>query len=205
MTDNPAPVRPTRVTFDPLPPIPDPKGDADAISVAYSHFRTGLSRHRTGLSEHRTDLSEFRTDLSTDRTEMSSRRTGMSIQRTRMSSDRTLMSVIRTSLSLIGFGFTVHEVFRKAAEAGTISDAASARVFGLSLLVLGILLLAGGIARHVQFALALRRRRGSMIGDHLIHGEMDYPVSMTLVTAILLLLVGLLAVASVVFDVGFPS
>jgi uncharacterized membrane protein YidH (DUF202 family) len=205
MADIPAPVRPTRVTFDPLPPIPDPKGDADAISVAYSHFRTGLSRHRTGLSEHRTDLSEFRTDLSTDRTEMSSRRTGMSVQRTRMSADRTLMSIIRTALSLIGFGFTVHEVFRKAAEAGTISDAQSARTFGLSLLVLGILLLAGGIVRQVQFARELRKRRSAMMGDHLLHGESAYPVSITLVTAVLLLLIGLLAVASVVFDAGFPG
>ena len=207
MAEQPAPVRPVRVTFDPLPPIPapDPKDGADVASVEYSHYRTGLSRHRTGLSEHRTDLSEFRTDLSGDRTELSMRRTGMSIQRTRMSADRTLMSVIRTSLSLIGFGFTVHEVFRKAAEAGTISDAQSARVFGLSLLVLGILLLVGGIVRQVQFALELRRRRSALMGDHLVHGESAYPVSMTLVTAVLLLLIGLLAVASVVFDAGFPG
>ena len=201
MAEHPAPVRPIRVTFDPLPPMPEPDPpEGDHASTEYSKYRTGLSRHRTGLSEHRTDLSEFRTDLSGDRTELSMRRTGMSIQRTRMSADRTLMSVIRTSLSLIGFGFTVHEVFRKAAEAGTISDARSARTFGLALLVLGVLLLVGGIFRQVQFALELRRRRSAMIGDQLLHGESAYPVSMTLVTATLLLLVGLLAVASVVFN-----
>ena len=206
MTDHPAPVRPTRVTFDPLPPIPAPDPpEGDHASTEYSRYRTGLSRHRTGLSEHRTDLSEFRTDLSGDRTELSMRRTGMSIQRTRMSADRTLMSVIRTSLSLIGFGFTVHEVFRKAAEAGTISNAQSARTFGLALLLIGVLLLVGGIVRQVQFARELRRRRSAMMGDHLLHGESAYPVSMTLVTAILLLLVGLLAVASIVFDAGFPG
>lgn len=218
MAETPAPkpvvARPTRVTFDPLPPIPSPDPpEGEHASTEYSHYRTGLSRHRTGLSEHRTDLSEFRTDLSqhrtdlsehrsalsTDRTEMSSRRTGMSIQRTRMSADRTLMSVIRTALSLIGFGFTVHEVFKKAAEAGTISDAQAARTFGLALLVLGILLLAGGIVRQVQFAMELRHRRSAMMGDHLLHGESAYPVSITLVTAVLLLLIGLLAVASVVF------
>jgi putative membrane protein len=38
----------------------------------------------------------------------------MSFQRTRMSADRTLMSVIRTSLSLIGFGFTIFQVFRSS-------------------------------------------------------------------------------------------
>jgi putative membrane protein len=38
--------------------------------------------------------------------------------------------------------------------------------------------------------------------DHLIHGESAYPVSMTLVTAVLLLALGLVAAASVVFDVS---
>jgi uncharacterized membrane protein YidH (DUF202 family) len=204
MAQHQAPVRPTRATFDPLPPIPAPDpSEGEHASTEYSHYRTGLSRHRTGLSEHRTDLSEFRTDLSGDRTELSMRRTGMSIQRTRMSADRTLMSVIRTALSLIGFGFTVHEAFKKALQAGAIDTAESARNFGLTLIVLGILLLVGGIVRHLQFALELRRRRAEMIGDRYIHGESRYPVSMTLITAVLLLLVGLLAVASVVFNVSF--
>jgi uncharacterized membrane protein YidH (DUF202 family) len=204
MTDQPGPVRPTRVTFDPLPPVPTPDPpEGEHASTVYSHYRTGLSRHRTGLSEHRTGLSEFRTDLSSNRTELSMRRTGMSIQRTRMSADRTLMSVIRTSLSLIGFGFTVHEVFRKAVQTGAIPSAESARNFGLSLLVLGVVLLVGGIVRHLQFALELRRRRSLMIVDKLIHGESEYPVSMTLVTAVLLLLVGLIAVAGVVFNFDF--
>jgi uncharacterized membrane protein YidH (DUF202 family) len=204
MADQPGPERPTRASFDPLPPIPSPDPpEGEHASTVYSHYRTGLSRHRTGLSEHRTDLSEFRTDLSGNRTELSMRRTGMSIQRTRMSADRTLMSVIRTALSLIGFGFTMHEVFRKAAEAGTISPAVAARNFGLSLLLLGVLLLIGGIVRHVQFARELRKRRSRMIGGHLLHGESAYPLSMTLVTAVLLLALGLVAAASVIFDANF--
>src|SRR5262245_57232128 len=155
------------------------------------------------MEENPKEQITSKSDSASISTELASRRTGMSFQRTRMSADRTLMSVIRTSLSLIGFGFTVYQVFRKAAEAGTISDARSARTFGLALLVLGILLLVGGIVRQVQFALELRRRRSAMMGDHLIHGESAYPVSMTLITATLLLLVGLVAVASVVFD--FPG
>lgn len=196
--------RPERVTNAPLPaiPTPDPK-DADAASVEYSHYRTGLSHHRTELSEHRTDLSEFRTDLSGNRTEMSMRRTGMSIQRTRMSADRTLMSVIRTSLSLIAFGFTLSEVFRKALEAGAIHSVRSPRNFGLSLIALGVLLLIGGIVRHVQFALELRHRRDELIDDDLIHGESRYPVSMTLVTGVLLLVIGILAGISILFDADF--
>ena len=205
MTEPPASaIRPVRETFAPVPPIPEPDPpEGERASTEYSRYRTGLSRHRTGLSEHRTDLSEFRTDLSGERTELSTRRTGMSIQRTRMSADRTLMSVIRTALSLIGFGFTVHEAFKKAMAAGAIDTSQSARNFGLSLIVLGVLLLVGGIVRHVQFALELRHRRRAMMDGQLIHGESAYPVSVTLVTAVLLLLVGLLAAASIVFNVAF--
>ena len=206
MSQRHAQERPARAEFEPLPQIPDVDRDtADEASVEYSHYRTGLSRHRTQLSEHRTDLSEYRTDLSDDRTELSMRRTGMSIQRTRMSADRTLMSIIRTSLSMIGFGFTLHEAFKKAYEAGTIANPVSARTFGLSLIVLGVILLIGGIIRHLQFALDLRARRSEMIGDELIHGQSAYPVSITMITAVLLLLIGVMAIFSVVFDLSFAG
>lgn len=195
--------RPQRVVPTPVPAIPEvDESNADAASVTYSHYRTGLSRHRTQLSEHRTDLSEFRTSLSQNRTEMSMRRTGMSIQRTRMSADRTLMSVIRTALSLIGFGFTIYQAFQKLFEAGVLRRAAAPRNFGLTLIVLGVVLLGGGIFNHVRFALELRHTRATMRDGGLIHGQSAYPVSITFLTAVALFLVGLLAVASVVFDVG---
>lgn len=211
------PVRPPRVVLSPLPPIPDVAGeDADSASVDYSHYRTNLSRHRTGLSEHRTDLSEYRTDLSShrtdlsehrtklsvDRTEMSMRRTGMSIQRTRMSADRTLMSVIRTALSMIGFGFTLYQIFRKLHDADVIRSSAAPRNFGLALIVLGVFLLIGGIVNHVRFAMELRHRRGVMKESGLIHGESDYPVSITFLTAIALLVVGITAAVSILLNLS---
>lgn len=204
------PPRPDRLPASPLPPIPhvDPS-DAEGASTEYSHYRTQLSRHRTGLSEHRTDLSEFRTDLSSHRTglsehrtEMSMRRTGMSIQRTRLSADRTLMSVARTSLSLIGFGFTLYQVFGKLRDASVIHNAAEPRNFGLSLILLGSLLLVGGIVGHVRFALGLRHLRRTLMDEQLIHGESDYPVSIILITAILLLGIGVLAAVSILFDLS---
>jgi uncharacterized membrane protein YidH (DUF202 family) len=201
MTDNTEiepPVRPERITHDPLPNIPDIAGkSADEASVEYSHYRTGLSHHRTGLSEHRTDLSEFRTDLSSERTEMSMRRTGMSIQRTRMSADRTLMSEIRTSLSLIGFGFTLYQAFSKLQQAGTLAEGNAPRNFGFALIALGILIMAGGIWRHVQFALELRRLRTILTREGLIHGQSAYPVSISLIVAVLLLLLGVAAIVNV--------
>src|SRR5512144_1915066 len=80
--------------------------------------------------------------------DLSRRNTGMSFQRTRMSADRTLMSVIRTSLSLISFGFTIVQFFQRLANAAQLEP--QARRFGLSLVVIGILMLVAGMAYHVS-------------------------------------------------------
>lgn len=197
------PVRPERTTENPVPPIPIvDESTADKASVQYSHHRTELATHRTALSEHRTSLSEYRTDLSGDRTEMSMRRTGMSFQRTRMSADRTLMSVLRTSLSLIGFGFTIFQFFEKMKEAGTLTHAASPRNFGITLVLVGIAMLVFGIVYHLRFMLGLRRARDAMARDGLVHAESEFPPSFILVTAILLLLIGVGAGVSMVFNIG---
>jgi putative membrane protein len=135
-------------------------------------------------------------------TELSSRRTGMSFQRTRMSADRTLMSVIRTSLSLISFGFTIFQVFEKMRDHNVIQHAGSARNFGVTLVGLGILMLIGGIAYHIQFMVHLRQQRDAMIADGLIHGQSQFPLSLTLLTALILLLIGVFAIVSMVFRVG---
>lgn len=203
--------RPQRLQEQPVPPLPVvDKTDADGASVEYSHYRTGLSHHRTELSEHRTSLSEYRTDLSmhrTDlsegRTEMSMRRTGMSYQRTRLSADRTMMSVIRTALSLIGFGFTIFQFFGHLQSSNLIESTSHApRNFGTALVAIGIVLLTLGIAYHVRFMLGLRHGRSEMKASALVHGESAFPVSLPLVTAVLLLLLGLLAIASMVFDLA---
>ncbi len=134
--------------------------------------------------------------------ELSSRRTGMSFQRTRMSADRTLMSVIRTSLSLISFGFTIYQVFEKLREAGTIAHAAASRNFGVTLVLLGIVMLIVGILYHVRFMLGLRHERQAMRDEGLVHAESGFPPSMTLITAVLLLLIGLFAMVSMVLGIG---
>ena len=135
--------------------------------------------------------------------ELSQRRTGMSFQRTRMSADRTLMSIIRTSLSLISFGFTIFQFFQHLKESGTLGGGAhAARHFGLALVLLGVTMLAFGIGFHSAFMLELRRRREDMRAEGLVHAESKFPPSMTLITAVLLLLIGLLAIASLVFGFG---
>jgi putative membrane protein len=135
-------------------------------------------------------------------TELAARRTGMAFQRTRMAADRTLMSVIRTSLSLIGFGFTIFQFFQRLREQDVITKAASARNFGLALAALGVLMLIVGIVYHIQFMMGLRHLRESMREDGLLHGESVFPVSLTLITAVVLLIIGVAAIVSMMFQVG---
>jgi len=135
-------------------------------------------------------------------TELAARRTGMSFQRTRMSADRTLMAVIRTSLSLIGFGFTIYQVFQKLYEADVLKRSNAPRRFGEALVVLGISMLVLGIGYQLAFMSELRRQREQMKLDGLIHAESRFPVSLTMIVAILLLTVGIMAILSMVFRIG---
>jgi putative membrane protein len=135
--------------------------------------------------------------------ELSSRRTGMSFQRTRMSADRTLMSIMRTALSLIGFGFTIYQFFGHMLEVPGVNLRPHApRNFGVALVGLGIVMLTLGIVYHVRYMQGLRHERRLMIAEGLVHGESHYPISLTLITAGLLWLLGLLAIAGMTFDVA---
>jgi putative membrane protein len=136
--------------------------------------------------------------------ELAARRTGMSFQRTRMSADRTLMSVIRTSLSLISFGFTIYQFFEKLVQAKVLpSGGTGVRDFGLALVVLGIAMLVSGIGYHLAFMHGLRDQRARLVAGGLVHGESTFPVSLTLIVAILLLLTGVFAIANMLFHFSF--
>jgi putative membrane protein len=136
---------------------------------------------------------------------LSSRRTSLAFQRTRMSADRTLMAVIRTSLSLIGFGFTIYQFFRYLREtAGTMQllRGEAPRNFGLALVVLGVVMLSLGIWRHIAFMLELRAERKTFADQGLIPGDDKFPISITLITATLLLLIGLVAIVGMAMRAG---
>ena len=135
-------------------------------------------------------------------TRLSMRRTGMSFQRTRMSADRTLMSVMRTALSLISFGFTIFQFFQKMHDAKVIEHVHAPRNFGLALVILGIAMLLLGIVYHVQFMLGLRHTRDEMKAEGLIYGESRFPPSLTLITAVLLLVVGVFAILNMRYGIG---
>ena len=126
----------------------------------------------------------------------------MSFQRTRLSADRTLMSVMRTSLSLIGFGFTIFQFFQKMHDAQVLKSSAAPRYFGETLVWLGITMLVLGIGYHIVFMLGLRRERAQLKAEGLVHAESGFPASLTLIVAVLLLLVGVMAISSMAFDAG---
>jgi len=129
--------------------------------------------------------------------ELSARRTGMSFQRTRMSTDRTLMSVMRTSISLISFGFTIGQFFERLRTSKILPQESHApRNFGVALVALGIFMLVLGIVYHLHYMRTLRAEREAMTREGLIHGETPYPVSMTLLVAVVMLLLGVLAIIS---------
>jgi putative membrane protein len=134
--------------------------------------------------------------------ELASRRTGMSFQRTRLSAERTLMSVVRTSLSMISFGFTIFSFFGHLQQEKVLQRANAPRNFGLTLIVLGVGILTAGIAYHIAFMRELRRERAEAAGEGLVRAKTGFPVSYTLIVAMLLLLLGLTAIADSLFHFG---
>jgi putative membrane protein len=136
---------------------------------------------------------------------LSSRRTALAFQRTRMSADRTLMAVIRTSLSLIGFGFTIYQFFRYLRETvGVLHllQGEAPRNFGMALVLLGVVMLSLGIWKHIAFMLELRAERKTFVVRGLIPGDDKFPISITLVTATLLLTLGLIAIVGMAMRAG---
>jgi putative membrane protein len=131
-----------------------------------------------------------------DGTRMSSVRTALSFQRTRIAGDRTVMASIRTSLSMIAFGFTIASVFRGLKEENLLGprvpDNAPA-IFGLSLILLGILVLSLAIVAEKRFMDRLHLQRQDLIRRGLLAEREAFPRSFVMLIATLLWMVGLLA------------
>jgi len=80
--------------------------------------------------------------------------------------------------------------------------AAAPRRFGEALVYLGIALLILGIIYHVSFMNGLRAECTRMRAEGLIHAESQYPPSLTLFVATVLLVIGILAGFSRAYNVG---
>ncbi|MFL5297917.1 MAG: hypothetical protein ACJ798_16190 [Phenylobacterium sp.] len=111
--------------------------------------------------------------------------------------ERLTMQMLQTALSLIGFGFTINAYFNDVASRSADAYAnLMARRVGLAMLALGLLFLAMGIWTQVRYRQTIALRHGAAhqpwpLGEAL----QDSPAFLT---AFLLLIVGLLALLSIV-------
>ncbi len=114
----------------------------------------------------------------------------LSYERTILSHERTLMSWVRTSTSLITFGFTLYKFF--ALERGTPVPPTARRV--LSAREFSTLMIAIGL-----FALLLAAVQNWQFRTHLRKQNIQVPLSLATLVALLIAGLGLLAMVAVLF------
>ncbi|MGH6965034.1 MAG: DUF202 domain-containing protein [Phenylobacterium sp.] len=112
--------------------------------------------------------------------------------------DRLLMQIIQTSISLIGFGFTINAFFNDVAVKGLAVDAdETARRLGLALLCLGLIFLSMGTWNQARYRHGLWERYRSLGGVRGRQRVHRYSAAPSILLALLLLVVGLGALASI--------
>ena len=115
----------------------------------------------------------------------------------RQKQPRITRGLLWTGISIAFFVLWCVRLYQHSAEFGTV-------VLGLvnAFVFLGIGMLVVGIGYHIAFMMGLRREREQLKRDGLIHADSQFPVSLTLAVAILLLAIGVAAIVSMVYDVG---
>jgi putative membrane protein len=136
--------------------------------------------------------------------ELASERTELSFEQAAMSSDNSLLASVRTSMALITFGFIIFEYLQKIGGERLASSLPehSPRRFGLSLIVLGVVLLCLEMLRHAQYRRVRRQRRRELVERGLIRHPESAGTNSAMIVALLLLLIGLAAIVRVALSVG---
>ena len=136
--------------------------------------------------------------------QLASMRSELSYQRTRMAADRTMMAIMRTALSLIGFGFTIYTFFTnfisRDTSLGLLPQQAPIR-FGLALILIGIALLTLGIAADYRFMQRLKTQRARLVARGMLPDEPEFPRSLSLIMAIVLVLFGIAVFFSILLRI----
>lgn len=114
-------------------------------------------------------------------------------ERTRMAADRTLMAWVRTSVSMISFGFTIFKFFQYLhSDAITLqASTQGTRHLGLVLVLLGTALLGMAILEYIAYQWRLSRWM-----------KQKFPLSTALIAALLISVLGILAVINLAFNIG---
>jgi uncharacterized membrane protein YidH (DUF202 family) len=108
-----------------------------------------------------TEMSAMRTDLAVDRTDLAEIRTELARDRNRAAEERTLLAWIRTSLSMISFGFGIDRFFqylKKTDAPSQLNQMSEERLIGLSLMILGVVALAGALISHWNILKRIEQR-----------------------------------------------
>ena len=114
----------------------------------------------------------------------------LAMDRTVLAAERTLMAWIRTAFSMIGFGFTIYNFLKSfQGKAGVQLAKNGPRNLGMVLIGLGTASLIVAIVQHVGYMKHLGREHGSAW-------------SLATTVAILIALIGVLALVSVVLKTG---
>lgn len=132
---------------------------------------------------------------------LAAERTALAFERNALASDRTLMATVRTSLSLIGFGFTIYSFFTAISGTYMLDGRIPPRtpvVFGMALILLGIILLSAAIRADVKFRRSTNKRREELSAQKLLPPVDALPPSLAVLAAVLLLLIGLSAILAIV-------
>ena len=121
------------------------------------------------------------------------KRLDLPYEQSRLAADRTIMSWIRTSLSMIGFGFTIYKFFQYLKESGASAGFPDQRPrnFGLALVILGTVFLLFASVEYLSFLRRLNKETGH-----------KFRISTTSLAAALISLVGLFALADLLFRIG---
>lgn len=124
--------------------------------------------------------------------ELAAERTDWALKRTLLALERSLMAWLRTAIALISFGFTIFKFLDALQRKGTVQmQEHAARNLGLFLILLGMGFLALGIVEY-------RIAKNLLLGD----SKSVFPVSVTLLASVGILLVGLFMLLNMFFGIG---
>jgi putative membrane protein len=129
--------------------------------------------------------------------ELASWQAALAFERTLISLDQTLMGAVRTSLALISFGFALILFFHQFSGEIGVNLRFPARNFGLGLVAMGTGLVTIGLLGHRKRFTVLKSKMDELHQRKLLAESCPYRQSATAIFALLLLFIGLLAMAAV--------